>query len=337
MIDWFRLPTERKIDFLTTVNGRTGIRPQAIEKDWWVTLVLYAIFSIPEIKGHIIFKGGTSLSKGWDLIQRFSEDIDLALDRKILGFKDEMSKTQLRKLRKASCSFVRTDLKKMIQRELLALGLHESTFNLVELEQEVWNKDPKPLKLIYKSVLEESDYLQQHVLMEIGARSMMEPTEIRELHSIIGQTLQDEKITDFSIDVPIVIPRRTFLEKIFLLHEEFSKPAEDIRVERLSRHLYDLERIMDTEHGQKALFDKDLFISILKHRQMFTPVEGVNYNNLTPGKMHIVPPQSIISEWEKDYKSMQKEMIYGESLNFETLVGRIKVLNARINSISLQQ
>ncbi len=336
MIDWFRLPAERKIDFITTANSRTGIQPQAIEKDWWVTLTLQVIFSIPRIQNHIIFKGGTSLSKGWDLIQRFSEDVDLAIDRRLLEFPDVMSKTQVHKLRKAASAFVSTELKDMIYEELVRFGMPTTEFAIEEEKTQVTDQDPKKLFLYYKSVLAKSKYVTDQVLLEIGGRSMMEPIDSREIHSILGMTLASEKVVDFNITIPTVIPERTFLEKIFLLHEEFSKPTEHIRVERLSRHLYDLERIMDTKHGQAALNRKDLFIEILKHRQMFTPVKEVEYTSLTPEKIRIVPPAEVILEWEKDYKSMQEEMIFGDSIDFESLISRIKELNDRVNAITLK-
>lgn len=105
---WLTLSQGRRIDLLNQATALTGLPVVAIEKDWWVTLALNACFSLPYSE-HIIFKGGTSLSKGWNLIERFSEDIDLAIDRKFFGYEGDISKTQIRNLRKKSCMFISSD------------------------------------------------------------------------------------------------------------------------------------------------------------------------------------------------------------------------------------
>ena len=108
MNEWLKLSKKRRVEILEQVNNRLGLPIQAVEKDWWVTMVLKAVFS-SSFAEHFVFKGGTSLSKAYHLIDRFSEDIDLAIDRKFLGFDGELSKTQIKKLRKASGIFIVTD------------------------------------------------------------------------------------------------------------------------------------------------------------------------------------------------------------------------------------
>ena len=108
MNKWLKLSKKRRIEILEQVNNRLGLPIQAVEKDWWVTMVLKAVFS-SSFAEHFVFKGGTSLGKAYHLIDRFSEDIDLAIDRKFLGFDGELSKTQIKKLRKASGIFIVTD------------------------------------------------------------------------------------------------------------------------------------------------------------------------------------------------------------------------------------
>ena len=108
MNKWLKLSKKRRIEILEQVNNRLGLPIQAVEKDWWVTMVLKAVFS-SRFAQYLVFKGGTSLSKAYHLIDRFSEDIDLAIDRKFLGFDGELSGTQIKKLRKASGTFIVTD------------------------------------------------------------------------------------------------------------------------------------------------------------------------------------------------------------------------------------
>lgn len=115
--NWLTLSRERRVEILNQATELTGLPAIAIEKDWWVSLCLNASFSLPYSK-NIVFKGGTSLSKGWDLIERFSEDIDLAIDRKFFGFEGDISKTQIRKLRKQSCEFISTEFLKGLTQTL---------------------------------------------------------------------------------------------------------------------------------------------------------------------------------------------------------------------------
>ena len=101
------LPFKQQQQIIQNVAIASQLDAQSVEKDWWVTQVLKAIFSLPYAE-HLSFKGGTSLSKCWHLIERFSEDVDIAVSREYLGFLGELSRTQVSdKLRRAACSFVR--------------------------------------------------------------------------------------------------------------------------------------------------------------------------------------------------------------------------------------
>ena len=104
-------------------------------------------------------------------------------------------------------------------------------------------------------------------------------------------------------------------------------------MERLTRHLYDIERLMDTEFAEKALADSKLYQDIVAHRRLFTPIRGIDYDNHVPQKINPIPPFEIIDEWQKDYEIMQDSMIYGESLSFSELIERIEELKKRFKSI----
>lgn len=329
--NWLQLSTERRIEILNQASNISGLPAIAIEKDWWVTLALKASFSF-EYSPNIVFKGGTSLSKGWDLIERFSEDIDFAIDRKFFGFEGDISKTQIKNLRKKSCEFISTtfladlinqftEWKAIDKCRVFAHAVNDS------------DKDPQVIEIDYNSVLDKSDYLPQRVLIEVSSRSLMEPCENREINSILSLTIPNQSFTTESFIVSTVLPQRTFLEKIFLLHEEFSQETAKIRIERLSRHLYDLEKLMNTEHGISAIQNVELYNSIVSHREKFNALRGMDYSNHIPSKINIIPPLGIIKDWEKDYQTMSRNMIYGEPLTFESLIKRIRELQERINNI----
>jgi predicted nucleotidyltransferase component of viral defense system len=328
MRNFIKLNKKDKLNIFNQTSERSGLPSSAVEKDWWVTLSLNIIFSLP-YANQIVFKGGTSLSKAWDLIERFSEDIDLVIDRKHLGFEGELSKTQVKKLRKASYSFIRTDFYTDINNVLIKLGV--SDYELVVQETKNTDTDPLIIELRYKSLTEESDYLKPRVLIEVGARSLMEPVDEKTIISMVSSEFSQLPFAETEITIPVVSPKRTFLEKIFLLHEEFQKETKFIRVERMSRHLYDLEKLMDTTHGIEALKDTVLYNIIVEHRKNFNAIRGIDYANHTSKSINIVPPEETIKHWEKDYKTMQESMFYGSTISFGKLIERITELNTRIN------
>jgi hypothetical protein len=330
--NWLTLSKERRIEILNQATELTGLPAVAIEKDWWVTLALNASFSL-KYSNDIVFKGGTSLSKGWNLIERFSEDIDLAIDRKYFGFDGDISKTQIKNLRKQSCEFISTTFLDDLTKTLTEWKAIDEC-KLIAQPVKDSDKDPQVIEIHYNSVIDTSEYLPQRVLIEVSSRSLMEPIEERKINSILSEIFPQQSIVTVPFTIPTVLPQRTFLEKIFLLHEEFSQDAEKIRIDRLSRHLYDLEKLMDTEHGVEALKNTDLYNNIVSHREKFNPLRGLDYSNHIPNKISIIPPDTVIKDYEKDYEAMTSFMIYGEPLKFDHLMKRILELQTRINGIS---
>lgn len=285
---------------------------------------------------HIVFKGGTSLSKGWNLIERFSEDIDLAIDRKFFGFEGDISKNQIKNLRKESCKFISTTFLEDLTKQFTEWKvITECKLNAQPVNDS--DKDPQVIEIHYNSVFDKSEYLPQRVLIEVSSRSLMEPSENREINSILSATFPDQTFASKSFSVSTVLPQRTFLEKIFLLHEEFSQDTTKIRIDRLSRHLYDLEKLMDTEHGNAAIANTELYKGIVTHREKFNSLRGLDYSNHIPSKIKIIPPDTVFKEWENDYQAMTQNMIYGDPLNFDKLIKRIQELQKRINAIAIAQ
>lgn len=332
MINWLKNSPERQRELLALVSSRSGLPAGAIEKDWWVTLALNAIFQTPWAD-HLVFKGGTSLSKSWGLIDRFSEDIDLVLDRSVLGYGDNLSKNKIKELRRDSCAFISGDFRAALEKQLLDMGISPKLFSLSVKDTTEHDRDPQVLILNYISVLDKDPYLREAVLIEIGARSLREPAEPREIGSLIAQTLKNNEVAGGPFKILTVTPPRTFLEKIFLLHEEFSKAADNVKSERMSRHLYDVERIMRTEYAEQALNDRELYQHIIAHREKFNALRGLDYGGHQPATVHFLPPASLMKDWEADYRSMRESMFYGDSLTFDELIDRLNTLQRRINEM----
>ncbi len=334
--EWLSLPPETRKAAFAEAAARLGLPAAAIEKDWWVVRTLEQVFAT-SIAGHTVFKGGTSLSKAWGLIDRFSEDIDLALDRALLGITkpdEEMTGSQVSKLRKASAEFISgqffPELSSQFQNSGLEVNIHPA-------EVKTNDQDPIILEVYYPSLTENTPYLQPRVLIEIGSRSLMEPLEYRRIASMMGEAFQGQPFADLPIVIPTVQPQRTFLEKIFLLHEEFQQAPEKIKTERKTRHWYDLEKLMNTPFAQQAMADKKLYQTIVLHRQKLNTIRGINYALHKPEHIRIMPPDAIQDKWQKDYDAMRESMIYGEALRYEALMQRMQELNRQINHLKLTE
>lgn len=332
------LSKEDRIDILDRVSTELNIRQrEVIEKDWWVTAVLRAMFSLP-YANHLSFKGGTSLSKCWHLIDRFSEDIDIAIDREFLGFSGTLSKTQISdKLRRTACSFVREIMQNDIAEQLYKDGISKDKFRVNVNITPISTTDPEIININYDSVLSFSidgqdgnQYILPKVKIEVSGRSMSEPVSEIALYSMIDLVYPNTPFAEPKFMVRAVLPERTFLEKIFLLHEEFAKPKDLIRVERMSRHMYDIGQMLKTPIAERAINDAGLYRQVVGHRRTFIGLRGFNYDTLYPATLNIIPPTSIIEQWKNDYENMRMHMIYGESVPFEELVNKLKELNDRI-------
>lgn len=198
----------------------------------------------------------------------------------------------------------------------------------------VSDKDPLAIELHYPSLTDENRYLQPRVLIEMSARSLRDPFEHRSIRSLVGSNFPNQSFADPPILVPSVLPQRTLLEKAFLLHEEFQKPVEEIRVTRLSRHLYDLEKLMDTPHLELVLKDPKLYTSLIAHRKKFNRVRRITYDQHHPKLINFIPPTAVYPQWESDYKEMQQSMIYGSSKSFPQLLDRIQNLQQQFRKIA---
>lgn len=329
------LSKEDRLDILDRVSNELKIRQrEVIEKDWWVTAVLRAMFSLP-YANHLSFKGGTSLSKCWHLIDRFSEDIDIAIDREYLGFSGTLSKTQISdKLRRAACSFVRDTMQHDLSEQLYKDGVSKEKFKINVNITPISTTDPEVININYDSVLSFSidgmggnQYILPKVKIEVSGRSMSEPVSDIALDSMIDQVYPNTPFAEPKFMVRAVLPERTFLEKIFLLHEEFAKPKDLIRVERMSRHMYDIGQMLKTPIAGRAINDADLYRQVIEHRRTFIGLRDFDYDTLYPATLSIIPPASVIEQWKDDYENMRMHMIYGESVPFEELVYKLKKLN----------
>lgn len=326
-------PAEIRKQLYTQIGNQLGLHPISVEKDLWVTSVLQVLFSLPYAEC-LVFKGGSSLSKVWNLINRFSEDIDIAVDRRLFGVEGDITKKQMKKLRKESSLFVKEKLAIDLKTKLDEFEIGEFCKVEPQPDGEGDGTYPEPRKIFihYETAFNDNvqQYVESSVMLEIGARSLMEPTSKEKVRSLIeSNSPMSTTLTD--CDILTAMPQKTFLEKIFLLHELFSTDG-CASANRKSRHLYDLESMMDEPFALSAIHDEDLWENIRHHRSVFTPIRGIDYAAPIKENLKLIPPIQYRNIWEDDYNAMQEQMVYGQSLSFEELLSRMSELQNRFKT-----
>jgi predicted nucleotidyltransferase component of viral defense system len=333
-IDFYTVDKEEKVAIFNAVATEKGMPPFAVEKDWWVSRTLEIIFRM-DISKHLVFKGGTSLSKAWKLINRFSEDIDLAIDKEFFeGYKGAISKTQIGRLRKVAGAYTTGTFFEELKEKFRKKGYSDLKFKVIEAEDS--DQDPRVLEIYYPNIIpSESAYILPRVQIEVSCRSLREPFTVQAFGSLVDEFFAGRDFVEPLFEVPTVNAERTFLEKLFLLHEEFHRPADKMRVNRLSRHLYDIYQLSKVDIAAQAINDKELYETIVAHRYKFSRVGDVDYNVHNPKTLNPIPPAEVISEWKADYAKMKEDMIYErDKPSFEDLITNLEDLMAQLQAVN---
>jgi hypothetical protein len=327
-MNWTELPDDTKRETLKEAKEKTGFEPYIIEKDWWVVQTLRLVSQM-DVADQLVFKGGTSLSKAWNIIDRFSEDVDLAINREFFGFSGDLSTNQIRKkLRPMSNEYFSNGFLSALQKAFNDAGMED--VQLAVVDNKGSDDDPVKIAVTYPSVVDYSTYVLPQVLLEIGSRSLIEPSSICSFKSMIGDVFSDQPFADSDVHIRCVNPERTFLEKLFLLHEEHQRPTEKMLINGRSRHFYDICQIAKTPFAEKAIADKELYKNIVAHRERFTKISGVDYTSHFPPTLNPIPSAEMMPKWKEDYEKVREQMIVDESPEFEELIDEIKRLTERI-------
>lgn len=190
-------PKEKELIF-QDISNKSGMPAFAVEKDWWVTQTLAIIFEM-EAGNHLIFKGGTSLSKAWKLIQRFSEDVDLAIDRIFLGFEGELSKSQRTILRKKAGIYITEQFYEGLKNKFEEKGFKDVTFEIVPAADS--DQDPRIILIHYTNIISTPDYLLPRVQIEVGCRSLQEPFTVKKFGSLIDEFYEGREFASPFIEI----------------------------------------------------------------------------------------------------------------------------------------
>jgi hypothetical protein len=306
-----------------------------VEKDFWVCWTLRELFSLPEIGEHLLFKGGTSLSKVWRIIERFSEDIDISLSRDWLGFGGDADPERAGsggKQRERIDALVAACIKKIKSDLLPALraraqhGLGETGWT-IELDPD----EPQTLLFRYPTALPmdgDSAYVRREVKIECGARSDAWPAESRTIQPYVADGV--EAIKDASFAVRALSAERTFWEKATILHAEANRHPDKPTPVRYSRHYADLAAFVGSPVFEQALASADLRERVVQHKQVFFTARWAKYHEAVPGTFRVVPERYRLDILEADYRDMG-EMYFGRPLTWSEVLERLHHLQDRIN------
>lgn len=317
---------DRQELFRETAANR-GMTETIAEKDFWVVFILYKIFSDKRLNKILILKGGTSLSKVFNLIGRFSEDIDLILDWRELTkedpFKERTSKAQQTKFNEK----LNEDAKAYINDILLPII--SEIADPFSCKCAIDSKDGFNINITYPASFRDA-YIMPQILLEIGPLAQSAPSESYPIKSYAAEEFPDifEKK---ACNVTAIMAERTFWEKATILHQEANRPTNKSLPSRYSRHYYDLAVMAQSSAKNKALKNLGLLKEVVDFKNKFYPSSWARYDEAKPGSMKLLPQNNRIKELEKDYKAMGK-MIFGNELSFTEILKRLKALEEEINA-----
>jgi len=338
MIGWLKnLNDASRLLSINEASRISGIPAKALEKDWWVTLTLKLVFNTPYAK-YFAFKGGTSLSKGWQLINRFSEDIDISLSSEAMGisYVEAPSKTFVEQLRRAGCSFTSNELLQALKTEFQNIQVPDTIYSVdaKPVPTEMPDTDPQTLYVNYVSLFDPNIYLPDRVKIEFSVRSLKEPSTNRNVASLLNHHFPNELYIEEQFEVLTIHPQRTLIEKILLLHEEYNREEKkNIQTDRMSRHYYDLYKLSKQDYTKSTLKDDAFINDIIYHRKYYSRLRRFDYDTLKRGSLNIIPSSDILEALRLDYEIMRAEMIYGESPSFEEIIREVQYLQEEINKV----
>lgn len=330
-----QMPAQKRADVFAETADRKGFSEAIIEKDFWVCWVLKQIFSIEALSGRLLFKGGTSLSKIFRAINRFSEDIDLAVDYAALGFTGERDPRQeaISKTRRAGildemmveCQrYIGSELLTALRARCLEILGTAATWSLA-----MSDPDPNVVRFHYPAASAKSlTYVVPQVVLELGTHAEFVPRDRFTIRSFVAEEFPD-LFADGDVAVVALLAKRTFWEKATILHPEFYRPQEKALPDRYSRHYYDLAMLAQGTIRSEALGDMTLLAQVVKHKETFYPSAWARYDLARPGSLRLMPTEDRMAALERDYRNMGV-MIFGEPPAFGKIMEILNTLEQEV-------
>lgn len=323
-----RPSAERREVFSATATAM-AITPAAAEKDFWLCWVLMQLFEVPELAACLRFKGGTCLSKCFNLIQRFSEDIDLILDWTQITDINPLaprSKTQQDKLNQQMNSQAQEFIAQTIFPKILRVIAPVCTASIDKA-------DAHTINIQYPAEFA-AGYLRPQIRLEIGPLAAMMPMGIYPITPYAAEKFP-KLFAQPSIQVSAIKPERTFWEKLTILHAEAHRPAIKSMPLRYSRHYYDVYQLAINPSVNHSLSDIAMLRQVVEFKQRFYPSSWASYETAVVGTFKLMPSKHHLLKLEQDYKEMS-EMIFGEKPTFDAILEMLIAMEQHINTVEIE-
>lgn len=302
-------------DLFSESAAQLKMHPAAVEKDFWVCWALRRIFADEFLRTKLLFKGGTSLSKCYGLIDRFSEDIDLILDWTCITDQDPYearSNTQQdrfnKKMEAVAIDYVGRQLLSQLKR----------VFDGYELELKP--DQPKSVLLYYPKIFA-SDYIKPAIELEFSPKSATVPKRDYSITPYCVE-LTPKRIGSLKVHVSSIQAIKTFWDKVTILHCEAHRPEKKPQPPRYSRHYYDLYKMLRSSTKQDALAEFGLLKTTFEFKYKFYPQGFANYQRGIAGHVALLPPDFRQRQLKADYAAM-REMIFGEYPAWEDIMKQL--------------
>jgi hypothetical protein len=334
-LEFLTLPDAERRVYIEQAAIRRSLSPVIMEKDFWVCWLLGILFET-EFAGELVFKGGTSLSKVFGVIHRFSEDIDLSLSPQFLNLPDAgTSRTQANKWMakaEAACS--------QAVQDLIAPVLEAAAYEALGDRGEAWFEfltDPathSPVLLFHFPSTQPDGfaYLRRSVKLEFGSLTDQQPTGRHPVAPWIADVFP-EAFPDWKCEVVALEVQRTFWEKATILHAEFHRPADKPTPDRFSRHYADTAALTTHPDASKAAGDHELRSRVVHWKCRFFGSSWARYDEAVPGSFRLLPAPARLSSLRQDYQAM-RDLYLAEPASFDDILAALSTLEGRINGIT---
>ena len=337
MREFARRPVEDRAGFFTEAAARRNVQAWMPEKDFWVCWLLHELFQIEPLRNHLVFKGGTSLSKVFGVVQRFSEDIDLSVSPQFLGISEEWledapSQTQRLKRQKeleAACiAAVEERFAPLVMAAITAqLGKPTGWSLVAQLDE---TSQSPALLFRYPATARYGGYVRAEVKIEFGSLTDQRPVGDHSITPMVAEEFP-RSFAHSSARVVALEAERTFWEKATILHAEYHRRPESPMRDRYSRHYYDLAALALHPLGQQSRLRLDLLARVVRHKSRFFASAWANYETACPGTLRIAPPDFRLKELEADYAKMG-DMFLEPAPPFAQIMETLRTTEAAINS-----
>ena len=324
-----------RADLFSETAALMGLHPVIVEKDFWVCWLLKQLFTIEKLSGMLVFKGGTSLSKCFNLIQRFSEHLDIAVNFEKLGFSDakDPRQTDLSHTKRAILlkEMLQTCRNYIVDQFLPVLNASiQEKLSENDWQFQVDSVDGNIVEFEYPASLKTGlDYILPRVILELGTHAEPVPNENYDIQPYTAEYFP-KLFTQTKCSIATVVARRTFWEKATILHAEYHRPLDNPMPLRYSRHYADVAQMGKSEIVDEAIRDIDLLKKVTTHKDMFYHCGWARYNLAVPGSFHLTPPQERLSVIKRDYRDMTA-MFFDEPPDIEDILHQLSVLERQIN------